>query len=170
MLAADDARQKDRPDRHGVGEDGDARGGCMDLGKRDQHGEADDVEQSGDDDVQPGARAVDPQAALLQARNGAYGQGAEERGRDPHAEWRDLVERDPHRRPGDPPDQAQRGEHQSRADDFFAVSGHVNPFCPGRMEAAGGVPARSVGAQLMTTGRARAKAFSDGAHVLQDEG
>ena len=98
---------KHRPDRHRVGEDRHPRRRGGELGEGAEHGEGDDVEERGDDDMQPGLRGRNAQAAALEAARQIERQRAERRRHRAHAQRRNFVERDPHDRPGHAPDEAQ---------------------------------------------------------------
>ena len=58
--------------------------------------------------------SAERERAPLQPRDDKQRAGAERERHDAHAERRNLVERNPHRRPGQTPREAQRDEHQLR--------------------------------------------------------
>ena len=100
------------PHRHRIVDDDDARCVGHELGKAAGDAEADREEQGGDDDVQPVLAGWDREAAALRLQQDQQRDRADAVADQPHRPRRDLVERDAHRGPAQPPAEAQRHQQE----------------------------------------------------------
>ncbi len=129
-LAEHGIRQQRGPDRHRVGEDRHPRCRGRDLRERGKQREASDIQATGDDEMRPYRGAAHADSAALHECEREQRDGREARRAHPHAKRRDLVERELHRRPAQPPGQAHRDQHEAGPADGVVRGGgwHVAGF------------------------------------------